>query len=118
MPIRSAVELQGAMLGRHEEKLSAARLAVESLVAQVTDLTNRLHLLHPSQPSSPESRECSLSPEVITHFCYLGEPTECRTFLTHCKVVFSIQPSTYAKDRSKITYKCRSGAITAFPAEG
>lgn len=46
-PIRSAVELQGTMLGQHEEELGAARYAMESLSTQVTELTNQLQNLRP-----------------------------------------------------------------------
>ncbi len=44
-PFRSAVEIQGIMLCRHEE-LSTARHAVESLTAQVMDLSSRLLQLY------------------------------------------------------------------------
>ncbi len=55
-PIRSAVELQGAMLGRHEEELAAARYALESLSAQVMDLTGQIQNLRPDQSAMPQSR--------------------------------------------------------------
>ncbi len=55
-PFRSAVEIQGIMLGRHEEELSAARHAVESLTAQVTDLSSRLLQLY-QEPSTYYSRQ-------------------------------------------------------------
>ena len=38
----TAVEIQGTMLGRHEQELSAARHAVETLAAQVSDLWRNL----------------------------------------------------------------------------
>ena len=75
----SAVEIQGVMLGRHEEELSASRNAVESLAAQINDLSARLLHAHqespvvPSHPSLPE-------PRVNNPPCYAGEPTECRAF--------------------------------------
>lgn len=99
----SAVEIQGVMLGRHEEELSAARNAVERLAAQVNDLSVRLLHAHQeipvvqSPPSLPE-------PRVNNPPCYAGEPTECRAFLTQCEVVFSLQPQTYAEDRARIAY--------------
>lgn len=59
MPIHPAVELQGAVLGRHEEEIFATRHAVESLAAQITDLTNRCRanplLLSLEPPLSQES---------------------------------------------------------------
>ncbi len=52
-PLRSAMEMQGVMLGRHEEELSAARLAVEGLTAQVTDLSSRLLMLYQDPSADP-----------------------------------------------------------------
>ncbi|RXN35838.1 serine threonine- kinase pim-3-like protein [Labeo rohita] len=68
MPIHSAVDLQGAVLGRHEEEIFATRHAVESLAAQITDLTNRLHLLQ-SQSPSLEPRTTS-EPRINNPPCY------------------------------------------------
>ncbi len=87
-PFRSAMEMQGVMLGRHEEELSAARHAVESLTAQVTDLSSRLLMLY-QEPSSDHRRHPSPDPRVNNPLCYASEPTECRAFLTQCEVVFS-----------------------------
>lgn len=100
--IRSAVELQGVLLGRHAEELAAAKHAVDSLVAQVSDLTGQLHHLRQDQ-SSPGSLHTS-EPRINNPPCYSGEPTECRAFLTQCEVIFSLQPVTYASDRAKVAY--------------
>lgn len=42
-PLLNAIELQGALLGKHEEDLSTARRAVDSLTAQLSDLTQQFH---------------------------------------------------------------------------
>ncbi|KAL0149344.1 hypothetical protein M9458_055382, partial [Cirrhinus mrigala] len=101
-PIRSAVELQGAMLGRHQEELSAARYAVEGLSTQVTELTNQLQSLR-SEPTVIPSRFHS-EPRINNPPCYSGQPTQCRAFLTQCEVFFSLQPATYAADRTKVAF--------------
>ncbi len=101
-PFRSAVELQGAMLGRHEEELSASSHAVKSLTAQVSDLSAQL--LHLHYESSSQNRLHSSEPRINNPPCYAGEPTKCRAFLTQCEVVFSLQPQTYAADRARIAY--------------
>lgn len=101
-PIQSAVEFQGAMLGRHEEELSAARHAVETL-AQVSDLSRQLQHLHLDPPVAPRAPE-SPEPRIKNPPCYAGEPAECRSFLTQCDVVFSLQPTTYSKNRARIAY--------------
>ncbi|KAI2657893.1 Transposon Tf2-6 polyprotein [Labeo rohita] len=85
-PIRSAVELQGAMLGRHQEELSAARYAVEGLSAQVTELTNQLQSLRSEPTVIPPLFHSE--PRINNPPCYSGQPTQCRAFLTQCEVVF------------------------------
>lgn len=122
-PIQAAVEMQGALLGRHDEELSAARRVVDSLSAQVADLSQQLHLIrmdaaHPNALDSPE-------PRVNNPPCYSGEPTECLPFLTQCEVVFSLQPSTYARERSRIAYvisllkgRAREWGTAVWNAEG
>ncbi len=81
------MEMQGVMLGRHEEELSAARLAVEGLTAQVTDLSSRLLMLY-QDPSADPCRYPLHELRINNPPCYAGEPTECRPFLTRCEVVF------------------------------
>ncbi len=102
-PIRSAVELQGVMLGRHEEELAAARYAVESLSAQVTELTGLLQNLQPVQAAWQQPYHLP-EPRINNPPCYSGQPTECRAFLTQCEVIFSLQTTTYAVDRSRIAF--------------
>lgn len=101
-PLQSALELQGAMLGRHEDELAATRNAMDSLAARMTEISQRLHLIHveSSSPRGPTVPE----PRVNNPPCYSGEPKECRSFLTQCEVVFSLQSSTYASDRSRIAF--------------
>jgi len=101
--LQSAVEIQGAMLGRHEEELSAARHAVETLAAQVSDLSRQVHQLRLDPPTFSGTSEVS-EPRVNNPPFYAGEPTECRPFLTQCDVVFSLQPNTYSRNRARIAY--------------
>lgn len=96
----SAVEVQGAMLGRHEEQLAAAHQAVGSLSAQVADLSARLLHLH-QEAAVPSNRHQPAEPNPSS---YAGEPTECRAFLIQCEVVFSLQPQTYAEDRARVAF--------------
>lgn len=90
-PIRSADDMQGVLLGKHEEELSTARLAVEFLVAHVTDLT----------ASMPRN---SLEPRINNPPCYSGEPSGFRAFLTQYELVFSLLPITYAKECSRVAF--------------
>ncbi len=90
------------MLGRHEVELVAVKHAVEILSAQVTELTGQLQSLHSAQ-SFPQPRYLP-EPRINNPPCYSGQPTECRAFLTQCEVIFSLQPTTYAEDRSKVAF--------------
>ncbi|KAG1934059.1 retrotransposable element [Pimephales promelas] len=122
-PIQAAVEMQGALLGRHDEELTSARRAVDSLSAQVADLSQQLHVirLEVTRSVNPELPE----PRVNNPPCYAGEPTECLPFLTQCKVVFSLQPTTYDRERSRIAYvisllkgRAREWGTAVWNAEG
>lgn len=87
-PFQVAMERQEALLGRHEEELTATRRVVESLAEQISELTTQFHRLrHDSSPSSkpPDSPE----PRINNPPSYSGEPTQCRAFLTQCEVIFS-----------------------------
>ncbi len=91
-PLRSVMEMQGVMLGRHEEELSPTR-----------HLSSCLLMLY-QDPSSDHCRHPLPEPRVNNPPCYAGEPTECRAFLTQCEVVFSLQPQTYAGDPARIAF--------------
>lgn len=73
----------------------AARYAMESLTAQVSDLSTRLLHLH-QESSSSQNHLHSPEPRINHPPCYVVESTECRPFLTQYVVVFSLQPQTYA----------------------
>ncbi|KAG1933640.1 retrotransposable element [Pimephales promelas] len=100
--LQTALELQGAMLGRHEDELAATHHAMDSLATRVTDIVQQLQHLR-TDPSSSRGRDTP-EPRVNIPPCYSGEPKECRAFLTQCEVVFSLQTSTYATDRSRIAF--------------
>ncbi|KAM9400460.1 uncharacterized protein ACWYII_030383 [Salvelinus alpinus] len=99
----TTVKFQGAMLGRHEQELSAARHAVETLAAQVSDLSGQFQSLRLVPQATSWSSE-SPEPRVNNPPCYSGQPTECRSFLTQCDIVFSLQPNTYSGERARIAY--------------
>lgn len=81
----SVLELN--VLGRHEQELSAARHAVESLAAQMTDLNHRFQFLCHEQADPP-------SPSASSE----------RVFFTQCEVFFSLQPSMYVADSARIVF--------------
>uniref|UniRef100_A0A8K9UV32 Gypsy retrotransposon integrase-like protein 1 n=1 Tax=Oncorhynchus mykiss TaxID=8022 RepID=A0A8K9UV32_ONCMY len=102
-PLHSAVGIQGAMLGRHEQEVSAARHAVETLATQVSNLTEQVHHLRLDPPATSRAFE-SPEPRINNPPCYSGEPTECRSFLTQCDIVFTLQPNTYSRSTARVAY--------------
>uniref|UniRef100_A0A8K9WTB0 Gypsy retrotransposon integrase-like protein 1 n=1 Tax=Oncorhynchus mykiss TaxID=8022 RepID=A0A8K9WTB0_ONCMY len=102
-PLHSAVGIQGAMLGRHEQEVSAARHAVETLATQVSNLTEQVHHLRLDPPATSRAFE-SPEPRINNPPCFSGEPTECRSFLTQCDIVFSLQPNTYSRSTARVAY--------------
>ncbi|MGL5564155.1 MAG: DUF4939 domain-containing protein [Plesiomonas sp.] len=102
-PLLNAVELQGALLGKHDEDLSTARRAIDSLTAQLTDLTQQIQFAH-HESAVPAGRHPSQEPRINNPPCYSGESLQCRHFLMQCEVVFSLQPSTFSGDRSRVAY--------------
>ncbi|RXN35854.1 Pol poly [Labeo rohita] len=106
--LQSALELQGAMLGRHEQELSSTRHSVDNLSAQFAGLVERLDRLtlsgFASAPSTVGPSPLSSEPRVNNPPTYAGEPKSCKSFLIQCEVVFSLQSRTYASETSKVAY--------------
>lgn len=104
--VLSAMEFQGTMLGRHEQELTSARRTVEMLASRVAELSDQLHSLQFQQGLGPSTttRIPQLEPRVNNPPVYSGEPSNCRSFLTQCEVVFSLQPQTYASERTKVAF--------------
>lgn len=105
--LRAVVEHQGAMLNDQAEELSHARHTVDALVARVTELSDKLRYLQPvdlNVSSAAPQQATGHEPRINNPPIYAGEPTNCRSFLIQCEVVFSLQPQTYALDRSRVAY--------------
>lgn len=105
--MRAAVEAQGAMLGHHQEELTAAHHAVHTLVRRDTELTDtitRIQRDHDLEPPATERVRIFHEPRINNPPVYYGEPTMCRPFIIQCEVFFSLQPITYALDSSMVTF--------------
>ncbi|RXN36248.1 arachidonate 5-lipoxygenase-like protein [Labeo rohita] len=74
--LQSALELQGAMLGRHEQELSSTRHSVDNLSAQFAGLVERLDRLtlsgFASAPSTVGPSPLSSEPRVNNPPTYAG----------------------------------------------
>lgn len=91
------------LLGSQLEKLAQARHTVDALAIQVLWLTEQLRFLQPVQRSTSLSASHH-EPRINNPPVYAGEPTNCRSILIPCEVVFSLQSQTYASDTSGVTY--------------
>lgn len=118
MDSASASELQNFLannatrMDQQEDQLRVTGQAIQTLVAQVADLSAQLRHLRtetvsppvasPLVPSAPASSSGSNEPRLPPPSPYAGEPQLCRAFLTKCSLFFTLQPSTYATEQSKV----------------
>ncbi len=111
--IRHALAQQGILLRRQQEQIQASHQALTSLSQQLTAITQRLDQIQigPSmdpavaatdleETSPPRRSEPHLNPPAP----YSGEPTSCRSFLSQCSLTFSLQPSCFPTDESKVAF--------------
>ncbi len=110
--VRSAIAHQGALLGHQASQLSSTAQEVETLMAQVAELSGRFRELQQEVLSS----SASAAPLPLSHRdhepelhannppLYDGDPNSCRAFLSQCSLVFALQPRRYATERLKIAY--------------
>lgn len=125
--LRSAVEAQGALLGQHQGELVAAHQTMDSLVSQVTELTETIRRMQTDRnPVAPVIERPLVTPEprINNPPIYSGEPTMCRAFMIQCEVIFSLQPLTYASDTARVAFvisllagRAREWATSVWAAE-
>ncbi|KAL2077728.1 hypothetical protein ACEWY4_027232 [Coilia grayii] len=115
--LRAALEQQGATIGRHQNQLDALSRTIDSLAISVTDLAAQIQQLRLSLPSDPPPPMAPTAPapppQLPLHTPeprlsaperYSGEPGSCRAFLTQCKLVISLQPTTFPTESAKVAY--------------
>ncbi len=107
--IQGVLENNNARMDRQEEQMFATGRAVQALVAQVSELTTQIqHLrmpavpLPPPVPPAPPSSRTQREPRLPAPEAYNGEPNLCRAFLVKCSMFFSLQPQTFATEKSKV----------------
>ncbi|KAL6461734.1 hypothetical protein MHYP_G00298790 [Metynnis hypsauchen] len=118
-PIKSALQNQGAAIGRHEQLLHDMMQQLTLLVRAHTEgaqpasastgvgagagaSTGTPVLASPFSPTNPNpvhSDALVANPER-----YAGDPETCRGFLLQCSLVFEQQPSRFPTERSKVAY--------------
>ena len=84
-------------LDQQGEEIANTGRAVQTLVTQVSDLTQQLQLLRvPTAPPTPPVQpppplqENQPEPRLPTPEKYSGEPEYCRAFLTACSLHFAL----------------------------
>lgn len=122
--LRSALEQQGTVLGRHQNQLESMAKNMESMRASLADLAAQIQHLHlslttnPTPPTTAEATPATQAePASVTRPTlhaheprlppperYSGEPGTCRAFLTQCDLVFQLQPATFPSDPAKVAY--------------
>ncbi len=104
--VRSAIAHQGALLGHQASQLSSTSQEVQTLTAQMAELSGRFRELQNNVLSSsastailPQSHS-DREPELHANNppLYDGDPNSCRAFLSQCSLVFALQPRRYATE--------------------
>ncbi len=89
--------------------------AIQALVSQVSELTSQIQRfkVEPTQqpaalnpPAVPDASRTihSAEPRLPPPTVYSGEPHLCRPFLTKCSLYFSLQPSSFPTEESKVAF--------------
>ncbi len=108
--MRRALMQQGVLLGRHQEEITASRRVYSEISLQLNQLVERFDRLHtsPSVATSPPDQDGTINrhaePRLNPPAPYSGEPNTCRSFLSQCSLTFSLQPSCFPTERSKVAF--------------
>ncbi len=108
--MRRALMQQGVLLGRHQEEITASRRVYSEISLQLNQLVERFDRLHtsPSGTTSPPDQDGTSNrhaePRLNPPAPYSGEPNTCRSFLSQCSLTFSLQPSCFPTERSKVAF--------------
>ncbi len=106
--LRSALVLQGALLGQHATQLNTTAHEVDALNAQVTErltwvdnlqreAANRGPVFRAGIPLEPE-------PHANNPPVYDGDPNSYQASLSQYSLVFSLQPRRYATEEAKVVF--------------
>ncbi len=108
--MRRALMQQGVLLVRHQEEITASRRVYSEISLQLNQLVERFDRLHtsPSVATSPPDQDGTSNrhaePRLNPPAPYSGEPNTCRSFLSQCSLTFSLQPSCFPTERSKVAF--------------
>ncbi len=107
-PLRSALVLQGVLLGQHATQLNTTAHEVDALNARVAELLTRVDDLQREAANWGPVLPACIPLEPKTHAnnppVYDGDSNSCQAFLSQCSLVFSLQPRRYATEEAKVAY--------------
>ena len=106
----SALDLQGQLLGRHDQNIKDMQTAIANLSAAVNQLITH-QTQHPAPPPPPAAAAPPVSeqrpgsePKIPTPAKYSGDPSGFRQFMVQCEFTFAAQPSRYSSDQNKLAF--------------
>ncbi|XP_016404915.1 protein LDOC1L-like, partial [Sinocyclocheilus rhinocerous] len=111
--VRRALVQQGILLGRQQEEITASHQAMTNMSQQIAAISQRLDQVQigpqagrtaaaSAEEGAPASRRSE--PRLNPPAPYAGEPTLCRSFLSQCSLTFSLQPSCFPTESSRVAF--------------
>ncbi len=111
--LHRALSQQSMLLGRQQEELKASRHAYSQVSLQLNQLVERMDRLQVSLPAVRAATPAQ-GPEGAVHRYaeprlnpptpYSGEPSSCRSFLSQFSLIFTLQPSGFPTELSRVVY--------------
>ena len=108
------------MLELQQQQLLAVMQCVQKMTHQMAMLSTAFQAVHPipvawtppasaspdprSAPTRPTPFQEIREPRLPPPERYDRSPGECRSFLTQCQLVFSLQPQTFPTDAARVAY--------------
>ncbi|KAK7878585.1 hypothetical protein WMY93_030421 [Mugilogobius chulae] len=116
--LKQALASQGVLVGQHDRALREVTERLLELSANVAQLGNQLSQLSvqltapqpqpqpqaSAPPAQPPLNFSPREPHIPSPERYSGDLGSCGRFLLQCALVFDLQPTTYATDKSRIAF--------------
>ncbi len=111
--LHRALSQQGVLLGWQQEEPVASRCTYAEVSLQLNQLVERLDQLQVSPSTDRASTSAPGSEVAVPHHAeprfnplapYTGEPKSCRSFLSQCSLMFTLQPSCFPTELSRVAY--------------
>ena len=103
-----------------QQQLLAVMQCVQTMTHQMATLSTAVQAAHPppvawtpeaplstnygSAPTQPMPQQEIREPRLPPPERYDGSPGECRSFLTQCQLIFTLQPRTFSTDTARVAF--------------